>query len=140
MFGIEQEVENALPQRHLHLIYRIAEQMQLFLLPIEAFDRPAFELVEQVVLIAGDDIDQVLLQCFLIGPRFRFAHSTFGQLDVAAARSHEGTHEGSRIVFHLRLHHVVHLFATQDHGMRRSGVGSGSHGGNVGRLQDEEAG
>ena len=61
------------------------------------------------------------------------------QLHIAAPRPDEGAHEGSRIVLHLGLHHVIHLLAAQDDGMRRAGIGAGSHGCNVRRLQDEEA-
>ena len=96
-------------------------------------------LTEQIVLIFGDDVDQVLLQCFLIGPRLRLAHRALGQLHVAAARPDERAHEGGGVVFHLGLHHVIHLLATQRDRMRRAGVGSRRHRRDVGRLQDEES-
>jgi hypothetical protein len=96
--------------------------------------------VKEVVLVFRNDIDQVLLQRFLVGPRLRLAHGALRQLHVAAARPDKRAHEGSRIVFHFRLHHVVHLLAAQDDGMGRARVCSRRHRGNVGRLENEEAG
>ena len=138
--GVEQEIQDPLPQRHRHLVYRVAHQMQLLLLAVEALHHPAFELAEQVVLVARDHVDQVLLQRLLVGPRFRLAHRALRQLQVTATRSHERPHESGGVVLHLRLHHVVHLLAAQDYRMGRAGVGAGRHGRNVCRLQNKEAG
>ena len=96
--------------------------------------------LEEIVLIFGDDVDQVLLQRLLIGPRLRLAHRALGQLHIAAARPDERAHEGGRVVLDLGLHHVVHLLAAQRYRMRRAGIRSRRHGRDVGRFQDEESG
>ncbi len=113
--------------------------MQLHRLAVEALDGAAFELVEQVALIMRDYVDQVLLQSFLIGPRLRLAHRGLRQLHVAPSRPDVRAHEGGRVVLDLGLHGVVHLLAAESDGMRRSGVGPGSHGRHVGGFEDEEA-
>ncbi len=58
---VEQEVEDALPQRHRHLVHVGRGQIQLDLLAVEALHRAPFELTEQVVLVFRDDVDEVLL-------------------------------------------------------------------------------
>ena len=55
-------------KRHRHLVDFGADQVQLHLLAVKALDGASLELAEQFVLIFGDDVDQVLLQRFLIGP------------------------------------------------------------------------
>src|ERR1019366_679712 len=136
---IEQEVENALLQRHRQIDDGLPNQMERDRFPIEPLDWFAIELLEQVVLIAGYVINQVQVESFLVSPGLRLAYRGFRQRHIASSETDERTHKGSSVVFELLLHYVIQLLATQGDRMRRSGIGSRSHGSNVGGFEDEES-
>ena len=106
---------------------------------IKTFNCFVIELLQQISGILRHIIDQVLLERFLIGKRLRLTHGTLGNFHVSAALSHEGTHEGGRIVFQLLLHYRIHGGAHQ-YRMRRSGIGARGHGGNIGGFKDVKTG
>ena len=66
-------------------------------------------------------------------------HRRDRRVHVAVALDDVGAQECLGVVLHLLGQGFVGLAEFEDH-MGRSGVGSGSHGGDVGRLQQEESG
>lgn len=134
--------EDALFERHLvvaHGLGIVRSEGEGDGCAVEAFEALAVELAEQVLLAGSDVLDQVLVEGFLIGEGFRLADGAFGEFDVASALGDDGAHEGGGVVLEFQFHDVVHLFA-EDDGMSGSGVGAGSHGGDVGGFEDEESG
>jgi hypothetical protein len=81
-----------------------------------------------------------LVERLLLGKGFGLAHGALGQFDVASALGDDGAHQGRGVVLHFHFHHVIHFFAAEDDGMRCARIGSRSHGGDVGRFENEEAG
>jgi hypothetical protein len=53
--------------------------------------------------LGRDVLDQVLVECFLIGEGLRLADGAFGELDVATALGDDGAHEGGGVVLDLSI-------------------------------------
>ena len=140
--GIHQIVEDLFLQRHAKSYDRLAGEIHSGLLAVEALEGFALHLAEKIVRAGCDVVDQVLRQGFLVGEGFRFAHGAFGELDVAAAPGNDRAHQSGGIVLDLLLHFVIGLDrgrAEEQHGMRRSSVGAGSHGRDVGGFENEDS-
>src|SRR5215469_11716936 len=84
--GIKQEIEYALLHRHLLLDNRRTDQIQCRCPSVKPFDRLAFDLLEQVILVTRNVIDQMLVKRLLIGKRLRFAYRRFGQRHISSSR------------------------------------------------------
>ena len=106
---------------------------------VEAGDFAAVEGGQELIVIWRDEVDEVLGEGFVGGVGFGAADGVFGDLDVAAAPGDVGAEEGGRVVFHFLLHGVVGGAGFED-GVGRAGVGALGHGGDVGGLEEEEAG
>src|SRR5581483_9991711 len=90
------------------------------------------------------DVDQFLVEGFLVGEALRLQDDAFGDLHIASALGGDGAHEGGGVVGDLFFHHIVRSDGRapggHEDGMGGSGVGAGSHGGDVGTFENEEAG
>ena len=118
------------------------ESLRVTSWPLKRLKLLPVDLAEEIVLAGGHVVDQVLRQRFLFGEGLGFEHGAFGDLDVAAAPGGDRAHEGGGIILDFALHLVVGLdlsWAEEQHGMRRASVGSGSHGCDVGRFEDEDS-
>ena len=62
-----------------------------------------------------------------------------GCVGIAVAPRDVGAQKGLGVVLDLLAHGGVGLGAEFNHRMRRSGIGAGSHGGDVGRFQQEKS-
>ncbi len=140
---VHQIVEDLFFERHAERRDGLAGELEGDFLAVEALEAFAVDLAEEIVFAGGDVVDQVLRKGFLVGEGLGFAHGAFGELDVAAAPGNDRTHQGGGIVLDLLLHLVVGLdlgWTEEQDGMRRAGVGSGSHGCDVGGFEDEDSG
>ena len=105
---------------------------------VEARHGAAFERRQQGLLVGFDQVDQMLVERFAFGEGLALAHGGLRRGAVAPALGADAAYVRGRVVFHLLLHHGVHLAELFD-GMRRAAVGAGRHGGDIARLQNEEA-
>src|SRR5580692_5328105 len=138
---VHQISEDALLERHAKGHDRLAGEFQGHRLPVEAFKTLAFHLVKKIVVAGGYVVDQALGQRLLFGERFGFEHRTLRDLDIAPSFGSDRTHQSRRIVLNLALHLVVKLGRqrSNQHRMRRTRVGSRSHGCDVGRFENENS-
>ena len=139
---VHQIVEDLFFQRHAERRDGLAGELESDFLAVEALETLALHLAEKIVLAGGYVVDEMLREGFLLGEGFGFADGTFGDLNIASAPGNDGAHQGRGIVLDLLLHLIVGLdrgWAEEQHGMRRAGVGSGSHGRDVGGFEDEDS-
>ncbi len=106
---------------------------------IEAGDAAAVEGGEELLLAGRDDVDEVVIEGFFFGEGFGFGDGFIGQVGVAAALEDYAAQAGGGVVFDLLAFGFAHVAGEEDGG-RGSGAGAGRHGGNVGGLEEEEAG
>ena len=140
--GVHQIIEDLFLQRHAEGHNGLARELQGDLLATEALEAFALHLAEKIVLAGGHIVDEMLRERFLIGEGLGFEYGAYGNFNVAASSGDDRAHESGGIILNFALHFVVDLGreqANQDR-MRRSGVGSGSHGCHIGRFQEENSG
>src|SRR5581483_7639067 len=111
---------------------------------VEALDGASVEVFEQFGVVGRDDVDQFLVEGFLVGEALRLQNDAFGDLHIASSLGGDGAHEGGGVVGDLFFHHIVRSDGRaprchQD-GVRGSRVGAGRHGGDVSAFKNEEAG
>src|SRR5579883_541778 len=114
-------------------------QMKHLFRSVPARDFTSVELLEELLLIGGDDLDQMVVERFFFGESFRVAHGLFGKLAVAPAPGGETAQQRGGIVLDLLAHDVIHL-ASQKYGRRSAGVGAGRHGSHIAGFEQEESG
>ncbi len=106
-------------------------------------DAPAIQLAEQIGNVGGDQVDDLLLQRLLCGQRRRVAHRLLRPIGVASAQFGPAADRGDRIVERLfgtrRALALLSLRRRAADGdrRRRTEVGAGRHGGDVGGVDDE---
>ena len=93
---------------------------------------------EQRGVVGRVEVDEFEFEGFVVAVGFGVADGVFGGLDVAAAARGVGAEEGCGVVLDLLFEDGVELAAFDD-GVGGAGVGSGSHGGDVGGFEEEEA-
>ncbi len=106
---------------------------------IETMDLASVESGEERGVVKRDEVDQLQVEGFFVAVGLGVADGILGGLHVASAAAGVGAEEGCGVVFDLFLEDWVELAAIDD-GMSGAGVGAGSHGGYVGRFEEEEAG
>ena len=109
--GVHQPAQDLLPERHGEGLDRLVGHVQRHRGAIETLHHAPIKLVQQILLVGRDDIDQLLGERLLIGPRARFDDRGLRQLHVAAALGNVGAQEGRSVILNLGLHRVVHLAA-----------------------------
>src|SRR5690242_11411224 len=78
--GIHEPAEDALTQGHREVCDVFIGSVQRCLLAVEASDSASVQLVEQVVLVFGDNVNELVLKRLIVSPRLRLANGTFGYL------------------------------------------------------------
>ena len=122
-------------------------------LPARDRDLPAVELLQQVLLIGGDDVDDFLLLRFRRRQARRFGDRLFAPFGIAAAQLREAADVSGRVLHRLALVRirrrrllVVRLGRrgggreADRHRRCRAEVRAGRHCGDMARIQDERAG
>src|SRR5258708_4655094 len=136
---IHNERQYLLLQRHIVRQDWFARELQGNGLAVETLDWMSVNLFEQIVFVGGDVVNEFLGQSLLISKRLGFANRGFRYSGISAPLGNHGSHERSRIIFDLLLHHVVHLASSQGDGVGSSGIGARRHGGHVRGLKDEKS-
>ncbi len=113
--------------------------MQRQLVPVQARNLAAIERGQQFGVVVRNQVDEVLVQRLLGGVGVRGVHGLLCCVGVAVAPRHVGAQKCLGVVLDLLAHGRVGLAAKLEHRVRRSGVGSGGHGGHVRRLKQKEA-
>ena len=125
--------------RHFNRLQVLVPQLQDLFLPVKALDLLPVELGENLVQILSDAVDEIALPRLFFGEGHALQYPLLRQFGVASALGHKTADIGGGIVFHLFLHDFVHLAPTQRYGMSGSGVGAGSHDGQIAGQQDKES-
>ena len=109
------------------------------------------DLAQQVLQIAGNEINDLELRRLLRRQAHRLAHRALAPVGVAAAQLRQAADVGGGVVGDLPHHGVgparflllVVLFRSRRHDRHRRSraeIGAGRHGGEVARVEDEGAG
>ena len=118
---------------------RGAGQVKYLSRSVEPRDLPAVQLRKQILLVLGDDVDEVIVQCFLVREGLAFEHGFFGQRSVAPPLGGNAAQVRRGIVLQFLFHDRIHLGADHDR-VCGAGIGSGSHRRNVAGFEEEKSG
>src|SRR5277367_5408858 len=122
-------------ERGLHWIV----QCQRDFAAVKARDGTAVKLTQEIVDGIDEEIDHFSVQGFFVGEGFGFGDGGFGQGGIAAALFRKAAKKGHGVLIYFFAKDFVELRgdAADDHnGRRRAGVGTRSHGGDIGGEQN----
>ena len=144
--GIGDEGQQLLPPAHLDGLEGLAGDLERHLRAVEQPHLAALQLAEQVPLVPGHQVDELLLQRLGGGVGRVLLDRRRRRGLVAAPLADDAAQVGQDVVLHLlqeRLGPLVfgqgHHAAERQQRVGRAGVGPLGHGGHVGGDQDEEA-
>ena len=101
MFGSTMKSRICSLQRSVVIGNRLVGGLQDDRAAVEALNRASVELREQVVIVLCDDVDELLVQRFLVGKGLRFANGGLGDSHVASALADVRANESRQIVLDL---------------------------------------
>ncbi len=135
---VHQPAQQPLAQRGPQHDNPRAANMKHLLAPVHTGDRAPVQRGQQLRIVVGDQVNEVLVQRLFGGIGMRRLNGGFRSRGIAIAPGHVGAQKGLRIVLDLLAHGFVRLAAEFQHRVSRAGVGAGCHGSHVRRLQQKE--